>query len=162
MRSATVRTAELYGGTATTNAEGRLPETRLDRDTAADRAARQLELAADPDQGDRVYKGSLQEAHVILALIEAGELPEPVTRVAGRGDCTDATGQDWDVKSPHDNVPQPFDVGRFLEEHIRYEVQLCKENVIVDLSNLVYQQHRQELRAAVDKAGLAAHVRWYE
>jgi hypothetical protein len=139
-----------------------LRETRLDRDTAADRATRQLGLAADPDQGGRVYRGSLQEAHVILALIEAGELPEPVIRLAGRGDCTDATGQDWDIKSPHDNVPQPFDVGRFLEKHIRYEVQLCKENVIVDLSRLLDPQHRQGLRAAVDEAGLAAHVRWCE
>jgi hypothetical protein len=142
---------------------GFLRETRLDRDTAADRAARQLGLAADPDQGGRIYAGSLQEAHVILALIEAGELSEPVIRLAGRGDCTDATGQDWDVKGPHDNMPQqPFDVGRFLEKHIRYEVQLCKENVIVDLSHLLDPQHRQALREAVDEVGLAAHVRWYE
>lgn len=137
-------------------------ETRLDYDNAADRAARQLELAADPDQGGRVYRGSLQEAHVILALIEAGELPEPVSRQAGRGDCTDATGQDWDIKGAHDDVPQPFDVGRFLEKHIRYEVQLCEENVIVDLSCLHDPKHRQDLRAAVEDAGLAARVRWYE
>jgi hypothetical protein len=142
---------------------GFLRETRLDRGTAADRAARQLQLAADPDQGGRVYRGSLQEAHVILALIEAGELPEPVIRLARRGDCTDATGQDWDVKSPHDNIPQqPFDVGRFLEKHVRYEVQFCKENVIVDLSCLLDPEHRQALRTAVDEAGLAAHVRWCE
>lgn len=99
----------------------------------------------------------------MLALIEAGELPEPVIRLARRGDCTDATGQDWDVKSPHDDLPQHlFDVGRFLEKHIRYEVQLCKENVILDLSHLLDPKHRQALRKAVDEAGLAAHVRWYE
>ena len=37
---------------------------------------------------------------MILALEEAGELPEPVERRPNRGDCTDATGQDWDVKRP--------------------------------------------------------------
>jgi hypothetical protein len=84
---------------------------------AAERAARQLELAADPDQGGKVSHGSLQEAHVILALFEAGELPGPVIRLPDRGDCTDATGQDWDVKRPRDDVRHPpFDVGRFLGE----------------------------------------------
>lgn len=139
-----------------------MPEARLDRDAAADRAVRHLALAADPDQGGRIYAGSLQEAHVILAMIEAGELLEPVKRCAGRGDCTDAAGQDWDVKSPRDNMPhQLFDVGRFVEKHIRYEVQLCKENVIVDLSRLD-PRHRQGLREAVDGTDLAVHVRWYE
>lgn len=136
---------------------------RLDRDAAADRAARQLELAADPDQGGRIHVGSLREAHAILALEEAGELPGPVDRHAGRGDCTDAAGQDWDVKRPRDDVPHPpFDVGRFVEGHIRYEVQWCGENVIVDLTGLVDPAHRQALRKAVDEAGLGAHVRWYE
>jgi hypothetical protein len=135
-------------------------ETRLDLDTAADRARRQLELAADPDQGDRVGNGSLQEAHVILALMEAGQLPGPVSRMAGHGDCTDATGQDWDVKRPRDgNVRPPFDVGSFVEGKIRYEVQYCRENVIIDLTGLGNPAHRQALREAVDRAGLAAHVR---
>lgn len=138
-------------------------ETRLNRDAAADRAVRQLELASDPDHNSRVYAGSLQEAHVILALIEAGELPGPVVRDAGRGDCTDATGQNWDVKRPPDNIPrQPFDVGSFLNKHIRYEVQFCRENVIVDMTRLFDPEHRRALREAVDHAGLGAHVRWYE
>jgi hypothetical protein len=138
-------------------------ETRLDRDAAADRAARQLELAADPDQGGRIGPSSLQEAHVILTLVEAGELPGPVRREAGRGDCTDATKQDWDVKRPRDgNIRPPFDVGSFVEGKIRYEVRYCRENVIVDLTGLADPAHRQALREAVDKAGLAAHVRWYE
>jgi hypothetical protein len=119
-------------------------------------------LAADPDQNGRVYFGSLQEAHVIIALEETGELPGPVTRHAGRGDCTDATGQDWDVKRFRDDVPYPpFNVGDAVEGHIRFEVR-CSENVIVDLTGLVHPVHRQALRKAVDEAGLAAHVRWYE
>jgi hypothetical protein len=142
---------------------GFLLATRLDHDVAAERAARQMELAADPDQGGRVHAGSLQEAHVILALIEAGELPEPVVRRAAHGDCTDATGQDWDVKRPPDNKPQqPFDVGQFVDKHIRYEVQFCRENVIVDMTWFFDPGNRQALRKAVDEAGLAAHVRWYE
>jgi hypothetical protein len=136
---------------------------RLDRDAAAARAARQLELAPDPDQGDRIGSGSLQEAHVILALVEAGELPGPVRRQAGRGDCTDVTGQDWDVKRPRDgNIRPPFDVGRFVEGKIHDEVRYCRENVIVDLTGLADPVNRQALREAVDAAGLAAHVRWYE
>lgn len=120
-------------------------------------------MAADPDQGGRVSAGSLQEAHVILALAEAGQLPAPLRRTAGRGDCTDATGQDWDVKRPRDgNVRPPFDVGRFVEGKIRYEVQYCSENVIIDLTGLTDPAHRQALREAVDGAGLAEHVRWYE
>lgn len=123
---------------------------------------RQLELAADPDRGGSVYAGSLQEAHVILALEEADELPGPVVRLAARGDCTDATGQDWDVKRFRDDVRYPpFDVGVVLERHIRYEMR-CGENVIVDLTGLVDPAHRRALREAVDEAGLAAHVRWYE
>jgi hypothetical protein len=34
--------------------------------------------------------------------------------------------------------------------------------VIVDLTGLVDPAHRRALREAVDEAGLAAHVRWYE
>jgi len=48
-----------------------------------------------------------------------------------------------------------------VEGYIRYEVQFCKENVIVDLTHLD-PGHRQALREAVEKAGLTAHVRWYE
>jgi hypothetical protein len=40
---------------------------------------------------------------VILSLVEAGDLPGPVVRLPSHGDCTDATGQDWDVKRPRDN-----------------------------------------------------------
>lgn len=138
-------------------------ETRLDRATAAERAERQLELAADPDQGGKVSSGSLQEAHVIMSLVESGELPGPVTRSPGHGDGTDATGQDWDVKGPRDNVPRPrFDVGSFLEGKIRSEVEWSKENVIIDLTGLTDPANRRALRAAVDAAGLTAHVRWYE
>jgi len=116
------RSRPLYRCAVTRSERGISPETRLDRDTAADRADRQLELAADPDQGGRIGRGSLQEAHVILALVEAGELPGPVRREAGRGDCTDATGQDWDVKRPLDgNIRPPFDVGSFVEGKIRYQ-----------------------------------------
>jgi hypothetical protein len=120
-------------------------------------------LAADPDQGGRVSHGSLQEAHVILALAEAQELPVPVTRFRDRGDCTDATGQDWDVKRPRDDVRYPpFDVGKFVEGKIRYEVDYCRENVIVDLTGLTNRANRQALRAAVEDTRLVAHVRWYE
>lgn len=137
-------------------------EIGLDLQASAERAARQLQLAADPDQGGKVSHGSLQEAHVILALAEAGELPGPVTRQPGHGDCTDATGQDWDVKRPRDgDIRPPFDAGSFVEGKVRYEVR-CRENVIVDLTGLADPAHRQALRAAVDDAGLAAHVRWYE
>ena len=45
-------------------------ETRVDLQASAERAARQLQLAADPDQGGKVSHSSLQEAHVILALDE--------------------------------------------------------------------------------------------
>jgi len=121
-----------------------------------------LRLAADPDQGGRVYFGSLQEAHVILTLEESGELPSPIERHAGRGDCTDATGQDWDVKRFRDDVRHPaFDAGRIVESSIRFEVR-CGENVIVDLTGLTNPANRRALRDAVDAAGLAAHVRWYE
>ena len=141
----------------------RLLGNRLGWEAATDRAARQLALSADPDQGGRVHSGSLQEAHVIMALVEAGELPGPITRRAGRGDCTDGTGQDWDVKRPRDDVRRPrFDVARFLDGYIRYEVERCRENVIVDLTGLSDPNHRRALREAVDQAGLAAHVRWYE
>jgi len=138
-------------------------ETRLDPEAAAARAAWQLELAADPDCGGQVGIGSLREAHAILALVEAGELPGPVTRRAGHGDCTDGTGQDWDVKRPRDDVAYPpFDVGFFLEAHVRSEVVRSGENVIVDLTGLVDPANRDALRDAVNTAGLAAHVRWYE
>lgn len=132
-------------------------------EAAADRAARQLELAADPDRGGRVYAGSLQEAHVIMELVEAGELRGPVSRMAGRGDCTDRDGQDWDVKRPRDDVRHPaFEVSPFVERHIRWDVQASGENVIVDLTGLVDHANRRALREAVSQAGLAAHVRWYE
>lgn len=139
------------------------PDQQLDFDAAADRASLQLDMAADPDQGGRVSYGSLQEAHVILALVESGELPAPVHRTAGRGDCTDATGQDWDVKRPRDGNYRPaFDVGNFVEGKIRSEVQYSRENVIVDLTGLADLANRRALREAVERAGLAAHVRWYE
>jgi hypothetical protein len=102
--------------------EGDASAARLDLEAATDRATRQLELAADPDRGGQVYLGSLREAHAILALEEAGQLPGPVTRRARHGDCTDATGQDWDVKRPRDDVAYPpFDVGFFVEAHVRSE-----------------------------------------
>jgi acyl-CoA hydrolase len=41
-------------------------------------------------------------------------------------------------------------------------VEYCSENVIVDLTGLADPAHRQALREAVDRAGLAEHVRWYE
>ena len=157
------RSRPLYRCAVTCSERGISLETRLDRPAAADRAARQLELAADPDQRGRIGPSSLQEAHVILALVEAGELPGPVRREAGRGDCTDATGQDWDVKRSRDgNIRPPFDVGGFVEGKIRYEVRYCRENVIVDLTGLAVPANRQALREAVGAAGLAAHVRWYE
>jgi len=100
---------------------------------------------------------------VILELEEAGDLAAPVTRRAGRGDCTDANGQDWDVKRFRDDVARPpFDVREILEAKIRYEIVACRENVIVDLTGLVDLANRQALRQAVTDAGLAAHVRWYE
>ena len=138
-------------------------ETRLNLQAASARAARQLDLASDPDRGGQVHIGSLREAHAILALLEAGQLPGPVTRRARHGDCTDATGQDWDVKRPRDDVAYPsFDVGFFLEAHVRSEVLRSGENVIVDLTGLTDPANRRALRDAVNAAGLAAHVRWYE
>jgi hypothetical protein len=128
---------------------------------AAARAGRQLLLAADPDHGGRVTPATLQEAHVILALEEARELAGPVRRSAGRGDCTDANGQDWDVKRYRDDVTRPpFDIAVVLED-IRFEV-MCGENVILDLTGLRDRQHRSALRQAVETAGLEEHVRWYE
>jgi hypothetical protein len=157
------RSRQLYRCAVTCSERGISLETRLDRDTAADRAERQLELAADPDHGGGIGPSSLQEAHVILALVEAGELLGPVRREAGRGDCTDVTGQDWDVKRPRDgNIRPPFDVGSFVEGKIRYEVRYCRENVIVDLTGLADPANRQALREAVDEAGLATHLRWFE
>jgi hypothetical protein len=121
-----------------------------------------LDLAADPDQGGRVYGASLQEAHVMLTLEEAGELPGPLTRQAGRGDCTDASGQDWDVKAFRDYERHPpFNVHNIVEGYIRFEVR-CGENVIMDLTGIRDPANRAALRQAVDGAGLAAHVRWYE
>ncbi len=121
-----------------------------------------MELAADPDQGDRVYQGSLQEAHVMLALVEAGDLLGPLTRQARRGDCTDATGQVWDVKAFRDFEPNPpFDIRNIVEGKIRLEV-MCGENVIMDLTGIRDPANRTALRQAVEQAGLAAHVRWYE
>lgn len=121
-----------------------------------------MELAADPDQGDRVYKGSLQEAHVMLALVEAGDLLGPLTRQARRGDCTDATGQVWDVKAFRDYEPNPpFDIRNIVEGKIRLEV-MCGENVIMDLTGIRDPANRTALRQAVEQAGLATHVRWYE
>jgi hypothetical protein len=140
----------------------RRSDTRLSPDVAAARAERQLDLGADPDCGGHVSGGSLQEAHVIMSLVEAGELRPPLTRSAGHGDCTDANRQDWDVKSPRDgDVRPPFDVGFFVEAHIRSQVR-CDENVIVDLSGLSDPSNRRALREAVTEAGLAAHVRWFE
>jgi len=134
--------------------------TQLEFDAAFIRANRQMELAADPDHGGRVSNGSLQEAHVILALIDSGELRTPVVRTAGRGDCTDRNQQDWDIKSPRDTFWPQFDVDIMVEK-IRREV-ICGENVILDLTGLTDGANRQALREAVDRAGLAAHVRWYE
>jgi hypothetical protein len=135
-------------------------DTRLELDAAFNRANRQLELAADPDHGGQVSHGSLQEAHVILALIASGGLRRPVVRTAGRGDCTDGNQQDWDVKRPRDTFRPQFDVDTIVEK-IRREV-ICGENVILDLTGLTDSANRRALREAVDRAGLAAHVRWYE
>jgi len=55
-----------------------------------------------------------------------------------------------------------FDVGFFLEAHVRSEVVRSGEYVIVDLTGLVDPANRDALRDAVNTAGLAAHVRWYE
>jgi hypothetical protein len=135
--------------------------TRLEVELAADRAARQLLLAADPDRGGRVYGATFQEAHVILALEEAGQLKGPFTRTEGHGDCTDADGQDWDVKRYRDDVRRPkFAVAVVLED-IRFEVR-CGENVIVDLTGLTDPANRVSLGHAVDQAGLSDKVRWYE
>jgi hypothetical protein len=136
-------------------------ESSDDAGAAADRAARQLLLAADPDHGGQVSPATLQEAHVMLALEEAGELAGPVRRFAGRGDCTDANGQDWDIKRFPDNVTRPpFDVAVALER-VRFEV-MCGENVILDLTRLGNPGNRSALRQAVEEAGLEEHVRWYE
>ncbi len=91
----------------------------MSHEAAAERAARQMLLAADPDHGGKTGPGSYQEAHVILALEEAGQLEGPVTRrlERGRGDCTDATRQDWDVKGYYDDGRHPqFDVAVCLED----------------------------------------------
>jgi hypothetical protein len=136
--------------------------TRLALDEAARRAERQLDLAADPDCGGRISRGSLQEAHVIMFLEETGQLRSPLTRLAGHGDCTDANRQDWDVKAPRDGAVRPrFDVSFFVEAHIRSQVR-SGENVIVDLTGLSDPLNRRALREAVTEAGLAAYVRWYE
>jgi hypothetical protein len=98
---------------------------------------------------------------VILAMLNSGDLLGPVQRLARRGDCTDAEGQDWDLKRPRDgNIRPPFDADVFVGK-ISNEVR-CKENVVVDLTGLADPANRQALREAVDQAGLAAHVRWYE
>jgi hypothetical protein len=98
---------------------------------------------------------------VILDLEEAGELTGPITRHPGRGDCTDGTGQDWDVKRFRDDVARPaFDVA-FALQRILLEVK-CGERVIVDLTGLTDPTHRHALRQAAESAGLAADVRWYE
>lgn len=98
----------------------------------------------------------------MLSLVESGELPGPLTRSAGRGDGTDATGQDWDVKAYRDYERRPrFDVRNIVEGKISLEV-LCGENVILDLTGIRDPSNRAALRQAVEQAGLAAHVRWYE
>jgi hypothetical protein len=136
-------------------------ESSDDIELAAARAARQLLLAADPDHSGRVSPATLQEAHVILALEEAGELVGPISRSVGHGDCTDANGQDWDVKRYRDDVTRPpFDVAVILED-IRFEV-MCGESVILDLTGLRDRGNRSVVRQAVEAAGLAEHVRWYE
>ena len=135
----------------------------MNLEAAAERAARQMLLAADPDHGGKTSRGSYQEAHVILALDEAGQLEGPVTRrlERGRGDCTDATEQDWDVKGYYDDGRHPqFDVAVCLED-IRWEV-MCGEKVIMDLENVRDPANRRALHQAVDAAGLADQVRWYE
>jgi hypothetical protein len=136
-------------------------ESSDDIELAAVRAERQLLLAADPDHHGQVSPATLQEAHVIMALEEAGELVGPVGRFAGHGDCTDANGQDWDVKRYRDDVSRPpFDVEVVLED-IRFEV-MCGENVILDLTGLRDRGNRTAVRQAVETAELEEHVRWYE
>ena len=136
-------------------------ESGDDIELAAARAARQLLLAADPDHRGEVSWATLQEAHVILALEEAGELMGPFSRSVGHGDCTEANGQDWDVKRYRDDVTRPpFDVEVVLED-IRFEV-MCDENVILDLTGLRDLRNRAAVRQAVEAAGLKEHVRWYE
>lgn len=135
--------------------------TSLGIDPAAARAARQLLLAADPDRGSRVSGATLQEAHVILALEEAGELRGPISRAAGRGDCTDADEQDWDVKRYRDDVRRPKFSVEVAVEDIRLEV-VCGENVIADLTGLTDPANRVSLRHAVEQAGLSENVRWFE
>jgi hypothetical protein len=135
--------------------------TGLEFELAADRAARQLSLAADPDRGGRVFWATLQEAHVILALEEVDQLRGPISRTADHGDCTDADGQDWDVKRYRDDVLRPKFAVEVALHDIRLEVR-CGENVIVDLTGLSDPANRVSLRHAVDEAGLSEHVRWYE
>ena len=132
-------------------------------EAAAERAARQMLLAADPDHGGQTSHGSYREAYVILALEEAGQLVGPVTRrpERGHGDCTDANGQDWDVKGYYDDGRRPqFDVAVCLGD-IRWEV-MCGEKVIMDLEGVTDPANRLALHQAVDAAGLADHVRWYK
>jgi hypothetical protein len=135
--------------------------TRLEVEPAADRAARQLLLAADPDRGGRISEATLQEAHVIVSLEETRQLNGPCTRTAGHGDCTDADGQDWDVKRYRDDVRRPTFVVEAAVERIGLEV-TCGENVIVDLTGLTDAANRARLREVVNQAGLSENVRWYE
>jgi hypothetical protein len=97
---------------------------------------------------------------VIIALEEAGQLKGPCSRTADHGDCTDADGQDWDVKRYRDDQRRPKFAVEVALHDIRLEVR-CGENVILDLTGLTDPANRASLRRAVDHAGLSEHVRWY-
>lgn len=134
----------------------------LSVDDALIRARRQQELAMDPATG-RVTPGSLQEAHVGLALEEAGRLPGPVTREpTGAGDLVDGNGRVYDVKGFQDTHPGPgsftpeaaeSNLSRKLTQHPNF-------GIILDVTRL-QPANQEALRQVVAQNGWTDLVLWW-
>jgi WXG100 family type VII secretion target len=119
-------------------------------------------LATDPAHGGVISEKTLRESGVGLALEGRRQLPGPITRYpTPAAEFTDATGQAWDVKTFNSNFPPRkggFELEKSMTE-IHSELGK-KENIILDTKDLS-AAHIQELRQAIEKAGIQDQVRWY-
>ena len=113
-----------------------------------------MELAPDAAHGGKVSRKSIAEAEVGLGLEDAAAVKGLRRDPSQAAEFIDDSGQAWDVKGFHSQVP-PGAKGAFTLEDamksIKRELALG-ENVMVDTRNMT-AKHVDELREAVRAAG---------